>query len=663
MAEIENITILRVDTGEAVRSVGDLKDNIKLLKGSLDQLEIGTQEYTDTLSELKVNQNALKDAMYATSTSMEDVAKSATGASESYNSLVHRMAALKEEFRSTNDAIRRQEIGAQINAINNELKALDALQGNFQRNVGNYAGSIKEALKDIPSFATPVKGAIDNIDKSMGLLSKNPVMGIITLLFPLIMKITDGLKENKTAIDAVNKAMKALEPVFNILKQTVETVAGWLSRAIDWLLDFAAANKETFTNFIAGAVGVGNAILQHLLIPIRTVVEAVKGLGNVIKDVFTGNWKQIKEDAGAAVEGIKDAFKKGFDFKENFAEGKRIGGEWIDGLMSTKQKAKDTGKEMGKAIGEGMMDGLDSMEKEIEDEFRKLLDAQRKADEEANKLAQSRAKARLDQISKDEQEALRISNAAIDDEAARQEAIYNIQQDANQRRLEALEQFRDEAYGRGDIDAALQYEQEVADAKTEIELRAFERQREIDEQAEKDRKARLQAMLAQFQAVSSAMSSIFGNLASMYEADAENNKKAAKKAKALRIAEATVNTLSGAVGAYASAAANIVAPYGVIIGAIQAATVMAAGIANIAKMKAVNVDGGGSSGSASVSAASAAVSAPNVAVEPQQTRIVQGNDDEQRLNRMLSDQRVYILDSDIEAAGNTRRVQVAESSF
>ena len=74
MAE-ETITILKVGTDEAVKSVNDLKDNVKVLKQALGDLDIGTEEYQNTLDELKVNQNALKDAMYATSASMDDLAR------------------------------------------------------------------------------------------------------------------------------------------------------------------------------------------------------------------------------------------------------------------------------------------------------------------------------------------------------------------------------------------------------------------------------------------------------------------------------------------------------------------------------------------------------------------------------------------------------------
>ena len=155
MAE-ETITILRVGTEEAVQNIADLRNNVKALKDQLKELEgeqseseEGWQKYQKTLKELKDNQNALKDAMYATSGTFEDITKSATGASDSYNSLVHKMASLKEEFRATNDELRRAELGQQIKGINDQLKEMDALQGNFQRNVGNYAGSIKDAFGDM----------------------------------------------------------------------------------------------------------------------------------------------------------------------------------------------------------------------------------------------------------------------------------------------------------------------------------------------------------------------------------------------------------------------------------------------------------------------------------------------------------------------------------
>ena len=160
MAE-DIIQIIKIDTSPASLSIKDLRNNIKLLKESLDEKNIGTPEYKAALKELQLNQNALKDAMYATSASMDQVVESAKGAGTSYNSLVHRMAELKQEFRATDVSTeqgkaRFKELAAEVNNVNDILKDVYAVQGNFQRNVGNYPGLMK-------IFA----GAMGSLDKGL----------------------------------------------------------------------------------------------------------------------------------------------------------------------------------------------------------------------------------------------------------------------------------------------------------------------------------------------------------------------------------------------------------------------------------------------------------------------------------------------------------------
>ena len=68
----EEITILKLKT-EGAESVADLRENVKALKKVVEEAEIGSKDYSDALNLLKTNQNALKDAMYATSATLEDV--------------------------------------------------------------------------------------------------------------------------------------------------------------------------------------------------------------------------------------------------------------------------------------------------------------------------------------------------------------------------------------------------------------------------------------------------------------------------------------------------------------------------------------------------------------------------------------------------------------
>ena len=631
MAE-ETITILKVGTEEAVKSVNDLKENIKQLKTNLGELEIGTEEYQNTLEELKVNQNALKDAMYATTTSMEDVAAAATGASKSYNSLVHQMAALKEEWRATNDEARRNELGEQIANINQQLKDMDASVGNFSRNVGNYESGTSKLvekfdqfggiLKQMPPTLGAAKESIGKVGETMQLVGKQPILGIIGLLAPIIMKITDALKENETAMDAVKKLMAAFQPVFDVLSGVIEGVAQGVAKVVDWFVELIGQSSGV-ENFISKVTGVGSAISKFMLTPIRTVIAAVSGLGKVMSDVFTGKFSQVKEDAKSAMQGIQDAIKEGISFEQNFENGKEFGTKFIDGIKTKTEDAKIAGKETATAFQEGYDEELERIKAEIAEDA--------------------------------EAEAAHAEEEAFNEEMARQEEWEKQKTDALvQSALDRYQAKEDALQKEADLEKA------VADETTQY----------IKNQAEQ----RKQNTITTLFALADATSSVLGSLADMYESDEKNAEKNAKKIKALRIAEATINTISGAIGAFMQATASMPPPFGAIVGAVQAAAITAAGIAQIAQMKSTSVESGSagatslSSSAATTSAATtsdigATVDAPNIETGMQTVRSVTSASEEERLNRMASSQRVYILQSDLEASDRSSKVAVAESSF
>lgn len=710
MADKEIVTILKVGTEEAVSNIGDLRNNIKVLKENLEGLEIGTEEYQDTLKELTENQTALRNAMYATTASMEDVAKAAKGTGQSYNALVAQMAQYKAELRATDTSTeegqkRFKELASSIKDINEQLKDLDARQGNYQRNVGDYANQMikgfKDLAKDIPSFAKNLHGPLDDVSKSMGLIATNPVFGIATLLVPVISQITAGLKENKTALDAVHKIMEALQPVFNVLQNAIEKAVEWVADLIGKLADLAGESTGTFKTIVTGAVGVGNALLQFILTPIRTVIEAVKGLGGVFSNVVKGNFKDAAKDAKEALSGIGDAFKKGFSFKGNFEAGQKVGEEFAAGLSSKSGKAKAAGAKVGKDAAEEAVkafedalkkasEGIDAEieialkvnEAELPDISAELAAINAQADKALDRtladidkatqaeltrasqlaeLATADAEGRIQSAGKTAEELLKIEQ----ERAAKE---YEIQSRAKQMKLDLLEEARVAALDRGDIDAALALEQEAADLEVEIEQDKTDRIIQLRQQASESAQKSFKEQIAVLQAAASATSDILSALADMYEANGKEDTKAAKRAKNLRIAGATIDMLQGAVTAFATAQ-SLGPVAGPIVGGINAAAVIAAGTANIAKIKATNADGTGTADTsaeapATTASTQATVQAPvQEYTPPEQLRTITTSSEEDRLNRMADPQRVYIVQSDIEAAGKRSRVQVAEATF
>ena len=598
MAE-EIITILNIETGEAVQNIGELRDNIKTLKARLETLDIGSKEYQDTLSGLKVNQNALKDAMYNTSASMEDLAAAAKGTSETYNSLVHRMADLKTQLRNVDVSTesgktRFKELADEVNGVNNKLKEMDALQGNYQRNVGNYTSALtglSDILKSVPPTLGSTKEQLGKVGETIGLIGKQPLLASIGLIAPVLMKISAGLKDNDTVLKSIDKAMEALQPIMNFFKGILDKIGEAVSKVIDYFVEWANTSGETFRKIVSGVVGVGNAILQSLLTPIRSVIAAVKGLGSVFKDVFTGNFKKVKEDATAAIAEIGEAFKKGFSFKQNFQLGQEARAQFAAGLMSRKPEVQKAADEVAKTVES-------SLQKVTRETIRAALDKELREKAAAAKYMEEQVKEIDDIVKADTAETLEFVNgvlAEIDEENAR--------------------------------------------AQEEMEERARQR-------------------VVLLQGFTASVSDVLNSLADIYESDADANGKNAKRVKNLRIAAATIDTISGATAAYRGGVKSIPGPAGIALGIMQAATVTAAGLANIAKIRATNVDGGSSGAGAIQSAPS------SMPVTPQQIETVTGASAETRLNqRPERAQRVYILSSDLEANRAATQARIQETSF
>ena len=653
----EEITILKLQT-EGAQSVADLRENVKALKKVVEEAEIGTKDYQEALSLLKVNQNALKDAMYATSSSMEDVAKAATGAGESYNALVHRMAKLKEEFRSTGDAARRMELGAQIKEVNDQLKELDALQGNYQRNVGNYTESVKKAFKGMGDQVDALRksfkvteGGLNGLKDGMEGFAKSPAIASIGLLVSLVVKLAGELKDNEQAMAAIKKGMEALKPVMDFISGLVEKLAEYLGDVISKVTEFLGSSG-LIDKLIKGITSVGNVIIQAVVAPFKGVIAAIK----VFKE-------QGVKGLGDAAKAFGQEMKSGFAFKQNYQAGQQLADTIIAGAKSRKKEVKDAAKDLSKDF----QDGLDL--KGIEQEIQRQIDADiallDKAGQDADKIARQMADGIIKAVDKEAAHRKEVNDILVENDRERAWKSYEIEAEANERKLDLLRQFAQDAMARGDMDAYLDYWEQVADLEVEIETNAIREKMRLRALDLKDAEENVKQQKATLQGLANATSAILQSIAGIYESDTEESERQANRIKGLRIASATIETLSGAIGAYMQSVATIPPPAGVITGAIQAAAVTAAGLAQIAQIRNTQVSASASSaGAGAVSPTIPAIQpAPQTSTDIPQMRSVTSASEEDRLNRMASSQRVYILASDIEASQNQRRTQVAETSF
>ena len=196
------------------------------------------------------------------------------------------------------------------------------------------------------------------------------------------------------------------------------------------------------------------------------------------------------------------------------------------------------------------------------------------------------------------------------------------------------------------IDAEV--EQYIAALEDEAAAEKIVRETEV-KMAKEAAKQKLDSMAT----YASGASGLLNSVADMLEEEGQS-------AKNLRIAAATIDMISGAVTAF-STAQQLGPIAGPIVGAINAAAVVASGLANIAKIRATNVSK--DAAPTSSAPAQATVSAPALETAVPTTTVINGARTETALNRASQPSRVYVVQSDIEAAAQDTRVQVAESSF
>lgn len=870
MADKEIVQIIRIDTGAAVQNIKDLKENIKALKEGwkdaagnfhegLNTMEIGTEEYKSQLQKLTESQTALRNSMYATSSSMEDVAKAAQGMGQSYNALVAQMAKYKAELRavdvSTDEGKQKfAELAQKINGINNQLKAMDAAQGNYSRNVGNYGNALGQAFTNLGGvIGGPFARAVQTGDKALKVMSANPVMGVLTLLLPIINSLISSLKSSEENMNAVNKAMAAFKPIGDAVTKIIQAVGGAVAALVTGLSDLVtsifgvsdamkarqeiaeqeieltqrqreatvlnaeaerdaaqarekAYDKENYTakerlEFLKEAGEKEAEIAQRAYEDAKIAYELQKAKNALTQtsaeekqreaDAYaalvkaetaylqklTANHKEINKvnkeiaregrdaakaaadaararlqaqkdliDQTAALEMAgseerlrleKESARKSYEIAVADAKSKiadktalaqtlanlekkyqkdveklerdhqknieaiRVQGmknlaekfesgtvEYLEAMKAVrKQELDDIQQEEGEAT-ESFIARQIAAQKAYNDAVKALNERRVKESTEALQLAYAQSARTTEETLAYEMQMAEANVAAIEKlgrQAGETEAEFLTRlADAKKEAMDATTAYLDYQ----DEQTRLHYENEM-NALTEgsdaylvkaLELKKYELDsiHKLEEESEEEFRARqleaerayndarknlVKARIDMTMQAVSAVSDILGSLADIYESNTDQDRKAAKKAKNLRIAGATIDMLQGAVTAFATAQSlgPIAGPFH---GGINAAAVLAAGTANIAKIKATDVDSGTTT-TGTVPQTTSATVTPAVSdyTPPEQVRTITSASEEDRLNRMAEDQRVYILQSDIEAAGRTSKVQVDEATF
>jgi len=256
---------------EGEKTVKMLKDQIAELTHLMDTLDTESLEYHRTVDMLVDAQEELNTVMKA--------GKSQLSAQEgSYNALVNRMAALKKAQKAVTDEASRMRLGDEIRKINDQLKEIDANNGVYVRNVGNYENAIKSALK------TPQQE--------------------LKALRQQLAQLTEGTAEYNAVFSRMAQLTHDVTEQQEMLKWSSADLGDILGN-VAGVATSLAGGFSAF-NALGGLLGMGeNEDMEKAMLQAQRFIQLIQGLEQLeqLADKIKGLWKGIENFANTTTVG------------------------------------------------------------------------------------------------------------------------------------------------------------------------------------------------------------------------------------------------------------------------------------------------------------------------------------------------------------------------
>ena len=636
---------------ELKTGIDDTNARIKQITKDYDEGRMAVDDYNQKLQENLEELQKLRTEQGDVRSSLNASTKALLSAKGSYVEMSQTLGQLRNAYRQLSKEQREGAVGTemlgQIKLLDAELKEVDASMGNFQRNVGGYEEALKQVLP-------PQAGLIVDLGKlsvegggipSLFTGMKNSIVGMTKAA---IAFIATPLGATLTALAAAAAAAFAL---FNARNKEIEKQAEASAKALE---------KQ-------------KAQMERFDIEISREIELLRA---------DGKEQEANELARRSVtEAMNKAQQAADEYRQKY-----------DQMSKREQKAN---AETLKGYEDALQSRIDAWNEVIhQDEVRRRTEL-RDEREQNEKLKEEWAKAAAEKqrIAEEANAAIREANAAFRDETALMQAEQGAGTQSGDLAL-AQEQFRQELAAFEAMVDEKQIAEELAMERRKLMLEQYGQEiagiqtRYLKQETDELLKALDEELNATYEAGKESVSVTSKNAAerqkiaeaeykhkqmitqqtgALLQAGAQLAGESTAVGKAMAVAATTISTYQAAQAAYQSAFMPVPTYASPVLGAINMAAAIATGLANIKSI--LSVDSSGGTGYGSSSSAGATVSTPAVVTPPavvqevETVRSLTGASEEERLNQMASDQRVYLVYSDVEQAGRRVQVQQSETSF
>lgn len=333
MAQTEIKKVISIDTKSSNKSINSLKKDIDALTNSLNDLEIGTKEYNETLSLLgkrqsefnKINEQIARSSR-TTAQRFESVAKISTGLASGYGAataaitlfgkesedlnkvmvklqstialvqgvggikdLIEELPALGNWFKKLVDYITPFNTGLD-NAAKN-LNNIDAAKlnniGTSVGNVGTELGNISKVVKDLEGANINFKGGM--IQGVMGTPGEiNSTNKSVSNTIPIVGKFNDTVKNSANSMKVTSEELERLKrnspAIAAALNKQADAAKGLADGTSQAAKATTAFSKATTALKTIGNVTVWIALATAIGLAINKVIDYVSSIRTAAKE-------------------------------------------------------------------------------------------------------------------------------------------------------------------------------------------------------------------------------------------------------------------------------------------------------------------------------------------------------------------------------------------
>ena len=640
-----------------------LRQEIKKYQSEVLAAEEGTEEWRQAVQKLGDAKHRLVD--------MNEMAKLATNdIGEQLSALSSVGSGVASVFGAVQGVMTL--VGKDTDNLQKQMVKMQAVMAIVQG-----AQGIDGMIKGLKGLSMTIKTLGTNVKGLTQIMGKNGWLAVVLALAAALFKLNQAIQNGKVQAASYSEEIKKISGAMK-----------------DFLSDSAEIDAATERQAkLMGAMGKSEAdILQYRLDQLNPqITKATKEVKNVtdkmdsirdkLNDPKTSKkvWEQLSAEAMDLVslsEQWGDELKRLLEERNDIEMDLKIVG--IEADNEAKQKAIDAAKDLAAQIQSVLDEQFNNaytidIDALINADLKELMTAGNidiTGDIDSDKIL-----AAFDKIQQSIQKT-KADLANIDylkGDTSYLNYLKQIDRDETefaQKRIAKIKELME-----AELDPAkyMQLAQELNEVQIQYERESLERQREmadaevaIRQEAEQKK---VEAMTKTFaimnQSTSLAlnfMSSIMTSVADSMEVNEKYAEENAKKIKDMRIAAATIDMLQGVVAATTSAFSPTNAYltiYGQIaMAALTSGSVIAAGLANINKIKATNELGGSTTTPVIPSATATGENQPTITY----SRALTGNS-EQNNNNNSGSQQVYILESDILKAMRRVQIRQSESTF